>query len=368
MKVQIFSGRIHHWLKLRNVYRELEERGHDVSFLIANNAINIDPPSEYLTRSVYRNTHVYPYITNMEYSPYNPSSDNLFASIPPFWWLYSTRELEEVKRGVAALWDKEGNPDAVLVLHENNFWTKLIAWLCKQRDVPCYSFQEGLLRHRDQETMNKQAMASEYSSGLFVWTERDKQAYIDAGVDEDKVDVVGCSHLDKKWLPERNLSSRPIVLLALPSLAEYVGDMMADVMRISSYCEQNNFHLVVRFHPFEKHLADQFPKTMKFDLNDDPLPSLVSSRLILGQHSTIMLEAVLLGIPAAEYNFSNKPLTEPLSDRWLVDSINQETLDKIKNIIQYGISDVRVDAINAIRVSLNGVNEKIVDILEARNG
>lgn len=367
MKVQIFSGRKHHWLKLKNIYHELEERGHEAQFIIANNAINIDPSSEYLLKTPYKHVHVYNYVQNLDEFVPSYSSD-FFRLVPPFWGFYSARELNEVYNGLKNMWQKDGKPDCFLILHENNFWTKLIAFLCKENGIPCFSFQEGLLRHRDQDTMNKQALAAEYSSGLFVWTDSDKTAYELAGIDSEKIYVAGCLHLDKKYFPNVTHPRHKQVLLALSSYSEYIGDMYNDVISINDWCITNGLKLVVRFHPFEKHLVKSFPDNIAFDLDDDPLPSILTSRLVMGQHSTIVLEAVFLGVPAVEYNFDKtKLLTEPLYNMGLTDAIlSYEELSKIGQIVNYGISDVKVNEVNKIKVPLNGVVKNIVKTIEER--
>ncbi len=62
MKIFIYAGRIHHYLKLKPIYDVLTLMGHDVAFIKANNAINIDPSTEYLTHSADVYLHIYYYI------------------------------------------------------------------------------------------------------------------------------------------------------------------------------------------------------------------------------------------------------------------------------------------------------------------
>lgn len=367
MKVQIFSGRVHHWLKLKNLYQGLEFSGHDVEFIITNNAINIDPPGEYMVNSGFKYSHVYDYARDVKNSYFHEPS-GVSKYVPPFWQVYSQRELYEFANGVQNMWQEKGKPDVVLILHANNFWTKMLAYLCQQNGVAAYAFQEGLLRKRDQQTLNKQASSVDYCNGIFVWSDNEKAQYVEAGIDADKIIVSGPIHLDTRYMPKRETENRPIVLLAIPSLSEYIGDWQKDIEIISDYCEQNGFGLVFRPHPFEKYIVSHLPVGVAHDINDDALPMLSNARFVLGQHSTIVLEAILLGIPVAEYNFSNKPLTEPLNHLGLADYIGSPSeLSKIDGNVRYGKSEVDVNAINSFRMPLNGVVKSVIDYLEVRH-
>lgn len=367
MKVQIFSGRVHHWIKLKNLYEGLESNGHDVEFLITNNAINIDPPAEYMLHSGFKYNHAYDYVNSVKNS-YFHAPENVSKYIPPFWQVYSQRELFEFANGVQNMWKQNGKPDVVLILHANNFWTKMLAYLCQQNGIAVYAFQEGLLRKRDQQTLNKQASSVDYCNGIFVWSENERKQYIEAGIDESQIVVSGPVHLDRKYHPQRITGKNPMVLLAIPSVNEYIGDWQKDVKAIANYCQDNGFELMFRPHPFEKHLVSHLPSGVAYDVNDDALPVLVNARLVLGQHSTIVLEAVLLGIPAMEYNFSGKTLTEPLSSLGLADYIGSiGDLSKIEGSIRYGKSDVNVSALNSFRVPLDNVVKSIVEYLESKH-
>ena len=340
MKIFIYAGRIHHYLKLKPIYDVLTIMGHDAAFITANNAINIDPATEYLTHSGDVYLHMYDYINfdNLQVTLTNSVlMERLQASgnvnwVSPFWSHYSIFELAEVSTAIDGLLEHE-KPDAVIGLHENNFWVKVIAYECNRRSIPHYVFQEGLLRQQDQDTMHKQSSACEYSDRLFVWGNSAKSQYVEAGVDEDKVIVSGPVHLDS-WFHIKDTEEfrqgmfnklslpmdRPVVLFAPPLLEQYKGDIKSDTEQLVSYCKTQNLSLIVKFHPFEpvttiQNLKEQFGLSVYTDT--DPLPVVSISNVVLVQHSSIGIEALALNVPIIEFNLSNEVITQS----WAKDGI-----------------------------------------------
>ena len=201
--IGIFVGREHHFRKLFNVGLELTNRGHNVVPVIANNAINIDPPQMNLGG---HHIHVYNYLSKQNVIFINSISKNykkVVAHTPLFWKYYSIRELLLVYSAFRNFFSSEDKPSAMLILHENNFWAKTISFLCKRYEIPCFSFQEGLLRDKDQERFNKQSFSAEYSTKMFVWGKSSLDKYIKAGIPEDKMIVSGAAHLALLDIPEK---------------------------------------------------------------------------------------------------------------------------------------------------------------------
>lgn len=303
MKIFVFAGLQHHYLKLRDLVRALQEKQHNVSWLTANNAINIDPPTDYLIRSGESFIHLFDYydsdgvghiLAQLNTNPY------IFGSFQPFWVGYSMREFAETWTAVHQLINLE-QPDAMLILHENNFWGRIVALACETKGIPCYSFQEGMLRQSDQDKWNKQGLAADSSTTLFCWSENDRQQYLDAGITDEKLFVSGPCHLDKYH--NRPPTTNKLVTLAMPLISHWKGNLVEDVQQLSDFCKRNNINLVVRFHPREVEHGHQLLKGIWYNKYDeyDPLPLIAQSSVVLVQHSTIALEAIGLGIPVVEY-------------------------------------------------------------------
>jgi hypothetical protein len=344
MKIFIFAGRIHHWLKLKGVYDRLTNDGHDVLWMAAQNATNNDPATEYLVPSGDRFLHMYDWLTEpIESDPANLDVD-YYDYIPPFWYAFSLREFNEIYQAASNLLDKE-KPDIVMGLHENNAWVKPIAFLCHQKGIPHYVFQEGLLRRLDQETMRKQSSACTYSDGIFVWGESAKEQYLEAGIPEEKIHVSGPVHLDH-WYNERKKITRnvtPIVAWFPPLLEHYKGDFIADTLALDAFCKDNSLGFIVKLHPFNKGaLAGQ---VRTYD-ETDPMPLLPILNLAITQHSTIGIECLALGIPIIEFNVSNEPILQSWHNHGVAELIStNDEMDKIMKVLQ-GQSALDVDHLN----------------------
>jgi len=181
----------------------MKEAGMSVKMLTADNCLNIDPSTEYLIPSEVEFIHNLDYLKDISSVTENTRlslkrlfdgevgtdvSTRLSSYVDPYMLAYSFREAEECLKSFRLILSEEA-PDVVVVLHENSFWTKTLAYLCAEKDILCIAFQEGLLRHRDQETHRKQTTSAEYVRYLLVWSEESKRAYIDAGIDKEKLSV-----------------------------------------------------------------------------------------------------------------------------------------------------------------------------------
>lgn len=320
--IAIFVGRKHHAQKLMNIGRFLAYRGHVVFPLTANNAINIDPPQD----SIGDYVHAYHYLTREDVSGVDSyiQEKEVRLNVPQFWKDYSLRELMLSYLAFNNYLKSDDKPDAVLILHENNFWTKPLSFLCEQLNIPCFAFQEGLLRQKDQDDMKKQTFACEYATKLFVWGDDSRNQYIDAGIPEDKVIVSGPSHLITSRT--RTDNERKRVVYFMPLLQHYYGNPQQDIEAISAYCKENNLDFAVRMHPFEQSMDIPFV----VDNRDNVVDVILDCDLALVQHSTTALECLVLGTPVIEVAFGQKGFIEPLHKK-------QELIPVIKNYIELGI-------------------------------
>ena len=299
--IAIFVGRQHHAQKLLNIGRFLALRGYNVYPITANNAINLDPPQENLGEYV----HVYEYLTDEDVTKINefvlkhPIGS---YTTPEFWKGYSLREQMLVYHAFRNLLNSEDRPTAVLILHENNFWTKTLAYLCLTFNVPCFAFQEGLLRYKDQVDMRKQSSACEYSTKLFVWGDDSKRQYIEAGILEEEIVTAGATHLITQRKREEREQKR--VTYFLPLLQHYVGNPEKDINQLSAICRKFGYTFVVRPHPFEKDIEIPF----LMDKRDDIVDAIMDTDVAIVEHSTTALECLALGTPVIEFGEHMEPL------------------------------------------------------------
>lgn len=334
--IAIFVGRKHHAQKLMNIGRFLAFRGHTVFPITANNAINIDPPQEDIGGYV----HVYHYLTDADVKEIDDYvvKKEIQSNVPQFWKEYSLREQLLSFYAFRNYLQSDDKPDAVLILHENNFWTKPLSFLCERLGIPCFAFQEGLLRRKDQDDMMKQSFACEYSAKLFVWGEDSKRQYIEAGIPEQKIIVSGAAHLVSN--KQRVENDRKRIVYFLPLMQHYVGNPQRDIELLASYCRENDFDFVVRPHPFDNSI--ELPFIM--DKREDVVDVILEADVALVQHSTTALECLALGTPVIEAAFGKKDFIEPLhKEQPLIPVIraNPIEFDVIRNVL----SDSYVDQI-----------------------
>ncbi len=329
MKVYMFAGREHHYLKLLPLYESLTVLGHFAGFIISNNSINIDPPEEFLANADVNYLHLHDVINNpmdlyrSRTEIYNDLTgiDRYSWHVPPFWKYSSLLEMYETRSAIDTLLSNgELRPDVFIGLHENNFWVKNIAHACMRHGVPHYVFQEGYLRDQDQETLNKQLLACEYSDKIFVWGESSKEKYIEAGVPESKIVVSGPMHLHKWGRKKRNLDGPFTVVYCVPLMQQYKGDFNKDWEKLSQFFKVNNINGVLRFHPMDNIDNPNLPIMQ----STDPFPELLHADLVLSQHSTVALEAMALGIPMLEFNMSDTPILQSWADQGVTELISTE--------------------------------------------
>lgn len=329
MKVYIFAGREHHYLKLKPLHDSLKALGHFAGFIITNNSINIDPPEQFLANGEIDFLHLHSLLTNpMDLLDYKiritdefTNCDDFMWHVPPFWKYSSLMEMFETRRALEIMFsDPDLRPDAFIGLHENNFWVKNIAHTCSLHGVPHYIFQEGYLRDQDQETLNKQLLACEYSDKIFVWGESSKEKYIEAGIPESKIVISGPMHLQGWGRKKRNLNGPFTVIYCVPLMQHYKGNFVKDWQKLSAYLQKNNIRGMLRFHPMDNVNNPNLPILQ----GTDPFPALLQADLVLSQHSTLALEAMALGIPMLEFNLSSTPILQSWAEQGIADQISSE--------------------------------------------
>jgi hypothetical protein len=201
-----------------------------------------------------------------------------------------------------------------------------LLYTAKQAGIKTYATQEGLLRHRDQKTLNKQSSATTYVDKLFIWSTSDKAAYINAGVSDDVICPVGAMHLDALATIEKDkyregfrvsngiYRNLPIVAFCPPNSNLYQGDFVGSLHKIASYCNVNGLYLFVKLHPFDSAksavaaILEQYPNAKLF--NDKPEMLLLMADLVLTQHSTIAVEAAMLKTNVGIVDFDHVGILE----------------------------------------------------------
>lgn len=326
MKTMIFSGREHHAQKLRSLYEAM-----GATFVIAENAINIDPPYQ----SVKNDRHIHLY----DFYPPNEhvldSGPGPYHLISPFWWHQSTRELGNVYMAAAAMLEAE-RPDIILALHENNFWAKPLIYLASQAGVKTAVFQEGLIRHSDQQTVRKQSMAAEYASILFVWGKESALAYKKAGVKAEIV-VSGPPHLDKCYhVKQRGYSKNFTSVVFAPSLTDR-SNPVESAFAIKEYCDKEGFRFFLKLHPFVKD-ESQYKGIEILRLNDPSEVFLLADVIVCG-HTTLGLEALGMGVPIVENDLGGLGVEQSWADAGVAERIStKEQMWKIGKAIEDGIN------------------------------
>ena len=154
--ILVFFGREHHAQKMSPVLDELIKRGHNITVLLADNSINIDPSTEYIHKYSYKYIHASDYKYDNEYVQKEVYSllhkfllnETVLKTVPIFWFVNAILESQkDIFRFYLIL--KNHKPDVVMALHANNFFTKILLYLAQELNIEAVAFQEGLLRNRD---------------------------------------------------------------------------------------------------------------------------------------------------------------------------------------------------------------------------
>src|SRR3990167_7225727 len=363
-----FSGRIHHFQKLSCVVDRLRELGCDARYYCSDNAIGLDNAVEYLIPNAQPFIHALDFLdvnatqrtTEMTHdilakiASHNERKSDIRVSVSPFWLAYSVREACEFITATENALDQL-KPDVVIVLHQQNFWTRPLGYLANRRGIPVVSFQEGRLRHRDEKTLNKQATAADDCQKLFCWSESARQAYIEAGIPESKLAVTGIPHLEQwfgymanketwemgKKLQKESLGFDPgkLVSFCPPLLSRYDGNPKTALGALADWSANEFIQLAIRLHPFEH---KENVERLKFGLKGHPyarvieretLPLIACSDMVISQHSTVAIETLALNVPLAELDLDHIGILESLAEKGVAIPIGGGELSKIKQVL-----------------------------------
>src|SRR3990167_1461032 len=190
-----FCGRIHHWQRLSPIVDVLRTGGITAPYFCADNAINHNPAVEYLVPAGEQFIHALDFLdtestertTRMTHdilgkiAKHNERESDVRSFVSPFWLAYSVREACEFLCATEKALDSI-KPDLIMVLHTNNYWGRILAYLGYRRNVPVVAYQEGHLRARDEKTLKKQGSAADDCTRIMCWSESARQAYIEAAI------------------------------------------------------------------------------------------------------------------------------------------------------------------------------------------
>jgi hypothetical protein len=347
--ILFFSGRKHHTLKMKQVFDAMGD--HDPRWLISNNAINIDSSLQYARGGGDNFIHAYFHLERDDPRKIDGIAGEFMEKVyvpgvSPFWTMYSVREAAEFYVACGNILTDQVK--AVVVLHTNNFWTKTLCYLAQKRGIPTFSFQEGLLRDRDQETMNKQLWAAEYVDKVFVWSRGSKRRYIEAGVENNRLVVTGAPHLDAyaRMSVEAALEKstmRRAVLFAPTTQSEYIGNIGEDAQMLRELAIGAGYEFVFRPHPFE---AKGYNGELDTFRAPDNLTLCRSGAIVVGQHSTMLYEALALGSLVIEYVFNGVPILHSLADEGVAISASKQDVARVFADLGAAFGKVDVKKIN----------------------
>ena len=212
-KFIFFISLFHHLRKMRSIADTLEKRGANTLFLTAQNHNGCSPNinfeatlieaglpykevTDYLDEYVVRNIAEEKQNILREFRgkarcrsdvsgiiTHTVEKDLMFALVDGI-------EMSHLMEKVLV----EERPDAVFVLHELNFWARILALCCARLGVPLISFQEGLFYEKLSDRVLKGL--GEHSSLICLWGRDAREKIIRAGGRSEPIRVTGASHLD----------------------------------------------------------------------------------------------------------------------------------------------------------------------------
>ena len=365
----VFAGRIHHFQKLSCVLDRLRELGCDARYYCSDNAIGLDNAVEYLIPNAQSFIHALDFLdvnatqrtTEMTHdilakiASHNERESDIRNYVNPFWLAYSVREACEFITATENALDQL-RPDFILALHLQNFWSKPLGYLAHRRGIPVIVFNEGRLRTRDQQTLNKQATAADDCSKLLCWSESARQAYIDAGIPESKLAVTGIPHLEQwfgymanqetwemgKKLQKESLGfdpERKLVSFCPPLLSRYDGNPKTALGALADWSANEFMQLAIRLHPFEH---EENVERLKFGLKGHPYARVIesdtlaligSSDVVISQHSTVAVETLALNVPLIELDLDHAGVLESLAEQGVAIPVAGGELSKILQVL-----------------------------------
>jgi hypothetical protein len=339
-RIVCFTGRGHHIDKLYSTMSYLQERGFRVDYVCANNAVNNHSFEEPLVRKGVPYESVYDYLDDAVMDRIERHARilrercdahilerrNLFDYVSEFWARYSFQEMVEAFELFGEVLDRK-KPDLTVVLHEANFWGKMMCYQGKARGIKTLSFQEGPYRdYKDNPHFSPFNLLSEYSDRVYLWGRQVYEIFAKVVPDPSRIRVVGAPHLDPYFQGVNEHSSEAIaarrralgvregqkvLLFAVPHTTMATGDLSGIIRAVIEFFRRRtDLFLLLRFHPFEGEafkagfvpLLSGMPNAV---LSEEPkavdVIQLIDGCLL--QESTTGMECLAFSKPLIELNF-----------------------------------------------------------------
>lgn len=202
-------------------------------------------------------------------------------------------------------------PDLVLMMDEKSLLSRLVPGACALNAVPTLDLQHGMLA--SDASMNYVEFTK-----FAVFGQATLEVLVDRGVRPESVEVTGCPRFDalaaSRRAPRDEVLARfgldrdlPLVLAATQPMKYTITSAAkrAFIGALVSATEGGSFQLLVKKHPYEKDgIVEDLTASAKHVAvtADGPLADLVAaSHVVTTIHSTVALEALILGRPVVVF-------------------------------------------------------------------
>jgi len=284
-KAVCFTGREHHIDKMWNMYQYFEARNFDLRFVVTNNVYNADNFESPLIKNDRAYTTVYDYLNDetiariqrnnaLSQAHVSNTADTevgVLAHLDEWKVRHAFRDAIECTELFGEVLKQE-QPDIIFLLHEVNFWGKILAFLAWESGIKVVTLQEGSLytEYHYNETYGRHCsglvLLAEYCDRLLMWGPMDVDGLASLGFPTEKLVAVGpshCDHLMDKTVQDHLraqvrsslcfTSDEDVVLLTLPAYREYSGDYPATLKAVISwFFNKPQYQLIVKFHPNDR--------------------------------------------------------------------------------------------------------------------
>ena len=348
-----------------------QDRHFKIEYITGNNVLNWDNYEspliyqsktyhhilDFLNEDIIKNIDAVNIFLQEQYSSFDTYEVALKNYISEFFIRFSIRDLvESFLLFEEAL--KKLTPDVVFVLHENNFWTKSLAYQACKLGIPVVSFQEGQYTVSDAPPrFSPFHLLSEYSQKILLWGRADFDLLNVSEESRLKLRIVGVPHLDeyinmpaaqKEQIRQRILRQNDLIkaekicLFAVPHTVAASGNIVEILKDLICFFKEYSQHaLLIRFHPFESHLKEIFEPLWRGSENIrcdqiSEAPDLISSiDICLCQITSFGLECLALGKPLVEINYyHSQDDKRSYSNQGVADLIsNRSDLSKLARIL-----------------------------------
>lgn len=206
----------------------------------------------------------------------------------------------------------EVKPDFILVLHEANFWTKLIAYIAHKRLIPVVSTQEGHYSNNTTENYMNVRVITEFSDLLLAWGSLIKAKMDNYTNSVHKIKVVGASYTDSllkrlscfdklSFISTLGLDQNRITFSLFLAYSMYNFDGIIKWFKnmVASFSAQGiiKFRATRDLNKFIRCKNTYEDTNIKFFFNEDPYEIISASDYVITGNSSIGLEALMLKKP-----------------------------------------------------------------------